>query len=87
MRDLRDRQAAARIDIRLGRISQGSLGDTRSVGDGIYELRFNFGPGYRVYFTREGNQVIVLLCGGDKDSQRGDVSRAKRLAEERRQSE
>ena len=64
----------------------GSLGDTRSVGNGVseFELRVHYGPGYRIYFTRKGNTVVVLLCGGDKGTQDRDIERAKQLAKERR---
>ena len=62
----------------------GSLGDTRSVGNGVSELRVHYGPGYRIYFTRKGNTVVVLLCGGDKGTQDRDIERAKQLAKERR---
>lgn len=53
------------------------------MGDGVFEMRIHYGPGYRVYFTREGDQVVILLCGGDKDSQERDIRRAKRLVRER----
>ena len=75
---LKDRRAQAAIDSRIRRISLGNLGDHKSVGDGVFELRMNVGPGYRVYFGRVGNTVIVLLCGGDKRKQRRDIERAKR---------
>ena len=79
---LRDRQAIARINARLRRVSLGNLGDARPVGGGISELRIPYGPGYRVYFIQEGKAVIVLLCGGDKGSQRRDIERARLLAHE-----
>ena len=82
VRGLRDRRAIARINARLRNASLGNLGDTRSVGDGIFEMRIHYGPGYRLYFIREGQAVIVLLCGGDKESQRRDIARAKRIARE-----
>ena len=62
----------------------GYLGDTRAVGGGVSEMRINYGPGYRLYFIREGSDVVVLLCGGDKGSQGRDIERAKRMAVERR---
>ena len=83
--NLRDRRAAIRINARLRRVSLGNLGDAPSVGDGVYELRIHYGPGYRVYFLREGETVVILLCGGDKDSQRRDIERAKQLAQDWRQ--
>ena len=86
IRGLRDRRAVARINARLRNFSRGNLGDTKSVGDGVSEVRIHHGPGYRVYFIREGASVIILLCGGDKGSQRRDVERAKQLAAEWRTS-
>ena len=83
--NLRDRAAVARINARLRRVSLGNFGDAHSVGDGVYELRMHYGPGYRVYFLREGETVVILLCGGDKDSQRRDIERAKQLAQDWRQ--
>ena len=77
---LRDRAARARISIRLVRISAGLLGDVKSVGEGVSELRIDTGPGYRLYFIRDGDAVVILLCGGDKDSQPRDIARAKMLA-------
>lgn len=80
--NLRDRAARAIITRRIDRIAEGNLGDVKSIGDGVSELRVDHGPGYRVYFTRRGEVVIVLLCGGDKSSQTRDIARAKALAEE-----
>ena len=82
VRRLRDQRAIARINARLRNVSLGNLGDSASVGDGIYEMRIHYGPGYRLYFIREGRNVVVLLCGGDKDSQSRDIERARRLARE-----
>ena len=82
IRRLRDRRAVARINARLRNVSIGNLGDTTSVGDGVFEMRIHYGPGYRLYFLREGPAVIVLLCGGDKDSQSWDIERARSLARE-----
>ena len=82
VRRLRDRRAIARINARVRNVSIGNMGDTTSVGDGIFEMRIHYGPGYRLYFLREGRNVIVLLCGGDKDSQSQDIERARRLARE-----
>ena len=79
---LRDRRAVARINARLRNASLGNLGDTSSIGDGIFEMRIHYGPGYRLYFIRDGQAVIVLLCGGDKESQRRDIARARRIARE-----
>ena len=80
VRGLRDRRAVARINARLRNVSMGNLRDSRSVGEGIHEMRIHYGPGYRLYFIREGRSVVVLLCGGDKDSQSRDIERARRLA-------
>jgi len=79
---LRDVRARARIAKRVDRIAQGAFGDAKSVGDGVSELRFTFGPGYRVYYTQRGDIVVILLCGGDKDSQVRDIERAKAMAKE-----
>jgi len=79
---LRDLRAVARIDARIGRLRLGNFGDVKSVGDGVGELRIDFGPGYRVYFTRQGDKVVVLLCAGDKGSQARDIKLAKAMAAE-----
>jgi putative addiction module killer protein len=76
---LRDAKGKARILSRLESITQGSLGDTRNLGDGVRELRVHVGPGYRVYFAQTGRVVLLLLCGGDKSTQKRDIERAKRL--------
>lgn len=81
LRNLRDRQARARIAVRLRRVGEGNLGDAKFFG-GIGELRIRFGPGYRVYFVQRGSTIIVLLCGGDKDTQGRDIELAKILAKE-----
>lgn len=78
--DLRDRTVQIRITARLKRVEQGNLGDAKAVGGGVSELRFDQGPGYRLYFTRRGGAVIVLLCGGDRSSQARDIDDAKALA-------
>lgn len=77
---LRDRTAVAIIAARILRVQKGLLGDVESVGDGVSELRINAGPGYRVYFTKRWKQLIILLCGGDKSSQRADIKTAKAMA-------
>ncbi|MBL8575925.1 MAG: type II toxin-antitoxin system RelE/ParE family toxin [Mesorhizobium sp.] len=79
---LRDFGARARIAARLDRLSLGNFGDAKSVGDGVSELRIDYGPGYRLYFTKRGPTVVILLCGGDKSSQRKDIAKAKELAKE-----
>lgn len=73
---LRDTQARARIDVRLNRLANGLAGDARAVGQGVTELRIDWGPGYRVYFARDGATVVLLLCGGDKRTQKKDIEHA-----------
>ncbi|HEY2291744.1 MAG TPA: type II toxin-antitoxin system RelE/ParE family toxin [Thermoanaerobaculia bacterium] len=80
LRQLRDERARARINVRLRRLSEGNAGQVRSVGGGVSELKIDYGPGYRVYFTRRGLEIVVLLCGGDKGSQSRDIEAAKKLA-------
>ena len=77
---LRDRTARARIDIRIRWLSLGNSGDIRPVGDGVSELRIHYGPGYRIYLTKQGDAVVILLAGGDKSSQNQDIQLAKDLA-------
>ena len=78
--DLRDRRAVARINARLRNASLGHFGDVAPVGDGVSEMRIHYGPGYRLYFIRRGPAIIVMLCGGDKDSQQRDIRRARVMA-------
>lgn len=80
LRDLRDVRAAVRIQVRLDRMAAGNPGDVKPVGEGVSEMRIDYGPGYRVYFMRHGLRVIVLLCGGDKSTQDKDIAQAKALA-------
>ena len=80
--NLRDGVAVKAIRRRIARVQIGLFGDTKSVGDGVFELRVDHGPGYRVYFARHGDVVVLLLCGGDKKSQQRDIMRAKALAVE-----
>ena len=77
LHDLRDPQARARIRIRLDRLSLGNFGDCEPVAGGVIELRIDWGPGYRVYCARLGQVIILLLCGGDKRTQKKDIERAK----------
>src|SRR5665213_1695551 len=79
---LRDQRIRALIASRLDRLAFGNAGDVRPVGQGVSELRIDYGPGYRVYFQRRGNTILVLLCGGDKRTQARDIETAKRLAAE-----
>lgn len=80
--DLRDRSGRARILVRIGRLQAGNPGDVKPVGEGVSEMRIEFGPGYRVYFIRRGPLLILLLAGGDKSTQAADIETAKRLAKE-----
>ena len=77
---LKDREARVRILVRIRRLSLGNPGDAKSVGEGISELRIDYGPGYRVYFVRRGETLIVLLGGGDKSTQAADIRAALNLA-------
>lgn len=77
---LRDLQARARVQARIGRLQAGNVGDAKPVGEGVSELRINYGSGYRVYFTRHGRGIVVLLAGGDKRTQSADIKTALRLA-------
>ena len=77
LKSIQDKSTQNRIDKRLERLEDGNFGDFRSVGDGVSELRFPFGPGYRIYFGRIDNAPVLLLCGGDKASQARDIERAK----------
>jgi putative addiction module killer protein len=79
---LRDLKARSRIGDRLLRLKRGNFGDSKSVGDAVMELRFHFGAGYRVYCMRKGDAIILLLWGGDKDSQARDIAIAKAIAED-----
>jgi len=82
LRGLKDRRAAARVLVRIDRLALGSPGDVKPVGAGISELRIDHGAGYRVYYLQDGQQLVLLLCGGDKSSQRRDIDQAHRIAEE-----
>ncbi len=77
---LRDIQARARIQVRIERLAGGNAGDVEPVGEGVSELRINVGPGYRVYFKQRGNELIILLAGGDKSTQSKDIKLALKLA-------
>jgi putative addiction module killer protein len=80
--NLRDRTAKSRINIRIRRLSLGNPGDVKPVGEGVSELRLDYGPGYRIYFIKQADLYVVLLVGGDKSSQSADINRAKALARE-----
>ena len=82
LKGLRDRRAQARIAFRIDRAEEGNFGDHQSVGQGVSEMRVHVGKGYRVYYTIRGNTAMILLCGGDKSSQRRDIERAHQMARE-----
>ena len=77
---LRDRTARVRVDIRIRRLSLGNAGTVEPIGEGVSELKIDYGPGYRVYFAQHGSQYVLLLVGGDKSTQARDIRRAKDLA-------
>jgi putative addiction module killer protein len=78
---LKDRRAAARVQVRIDRLAAGNPGDVRPVGAGVSEMRIRYGPGYRVYYLQHGRHLILLLCGGDKSTQSVDIDTAHELAE------
>jgi len=78
--DLGDIRARARVQVRIERLAAGHAGDVKPVGEGVCELRIDYGPGYRVYFKKRGHDVVILLAGGDKRTQTGDIKTALRLA-------
>jgi putative addiction module killer protein len=78
--ELKDFQGRIRILVRIERLAAGNPGDVKPIGEGVSELRINYGPGYRVYYKKIGQKVIILLAGGDKDSQQKDINTAIRLA-------
>jgi putative addiction module killer protein len=80
IRALKDRQTKQIINAHIRRISIGHFGDTKPVGNGVSELRINHGPGYRVYFTRRGQEIVILLCGGSKSTQSRDIEAAREIA-------
>ncbi len=82
LQSLRDGRAKARIAARVQRLSLGNPGDAKPVGGGVVEMRISYGPGYRVYYTEHGKQLVILLCGGDKSTQRSDIKQAIQMAGE-----
>ena len=77
---LRDIRARARVQVRIERLAAGNAGDVEPVGEGVSELRIDYGPGYRVYFKKQGREMVILLAGGDKRTQSADIKTALRLA-------
>lgn len=83
LKHLKDIDTRARINVRLKRIAlTGNLGDTKPVGDGVYELRVDYGPGYRLYYSQRGKEILLLLIGSDKSSQQKDIEKAKKINSE-----
>jgi putative addiction module killer protein len=77
---LRDIRARSRVLVRIKRLAEGNPGDVKSVGEGVYELRIHYGPGYRVYYTKINDEIVLLLVGGNKSTQSGDIKKALHLA-------
>lgn len=84
---LKDSTARARIEFRIAKLTMGLLGDTKSLGDGLHELRVDYGPGYRVYYANIGTRVILLLCAGDKRKQTADIVRAREYLADYKENE
>jgi len=82
IKGLRDSKARVKILVRIDRLADGNPGDVVPVGNGISEMRIHYGPGYRVYYVNRGEELVILLCGGDKGSQAGDIQDAKKLLSE-----
>ena len=80
LRELRDRRAKAKILQRMDRLQEGKPGDAKTVGNGVMEMRIDYGPGYRIYYTHRGKLIVVLLCARDKSTQQKDIEQAKALA-------
>ena len=81
LRKLRDPQAKARVEMRIRRLSLGNAGDVQPIGEGLSEMRIDYGPGYRVYYTQRNSILILLLCGGDKRTQQKDIAKAMEIAD------
>lgn len=82
LKGLRDANARSRVIVRIRRMELGNPGDVKPVGDGVSELRVDYGPGYRLYFVQQGKLVVILLSGGDKRTQAADIAKAKQMARE-----
>ncbi|WP_058188089.1 type II toxin-antitoxin system RelE/ParE family toxin [Terracidiphilus gabretensis] len=87
LKSLRDLRGRFKILTRIQRMEDGNPGQTKSVGSGVFEMKVDFGPGYRVYFTQRGQVLVVLLCGGDKSTQEKDIAKAKELVIEWKEEE
>jgi putative addiction module killer protein len=81
-RKLNDKLARLHIDRRIARLQDGNPGDVSPIGEGLSEMRINYGPGYRVYYKDTGKEIIILLCGGDKSTQQSDIERAKQIVQD-----
>lgn len=81
-KQLRDKRAQKRIQVRIDRIEEGNFGDYKPVGEGVFEMRIHYGAGYRVYFVQRGLEMVILLAGGDKSTQQKDIQTALKLARE-----
>jgi putative addiction module killer protein len=82
LRKLRDPQAKARVEMRIRRLSLGNAGDVQPIGEGLSEMRIDYGPGYRVYYMQKSKVLVLLLCGGDKSTQQKDIAKARKIAAE-----
>ena len=82
LKKLRDPRAKARIEMRIRRLGLGNPGDVQPIGTGLSEMRIDYGPGYRVYYMQQRSVLVVLLCGGDKSTQKNDIKKAKEIAAE-----
>jgi putative addiction module killer protein len=80
LKKLRDTVGKGLILTRIDRLEEGNPGDWGPVGDGLFEMRIHYGPGYRVYYKEDGKEIIILLCGGDKSTQQADIEKAKKIA-------
>lgn len=80
LRKLRDSQAKARVEMRIRRLSLGNAGDVQPIGEGLSEMRIDYGPGYRVYYLQQSKVLVLLLCGGDKRTQQKDIVKAREIA-------
>lgn len=82
LKKLKDRRAVAKINTRIDRLAKGNPGDVEPIGEGCSEMKIDYGPGYRVYYKDTGKKIIILLCGGDKDTQQADIKKALKIAKQ-----